>query len=366
MTTAFTFGLLTWLEEYFQVSDSTSPMRTSWTVIGIIFFALVAFLTLERRSFCRYLCPLGGLIGVLGAGAPLIGFRSRDRRVCRQCTTKDCLRGNDRAYGCPWFNWPGGTDSNINCGLCGECFRACPSGNIGLFVDTPLAGLIRPRDRRADVAWTVAILAGIMAHQHLATTPVYETVDTWANNVMGLPHGPNPFLYLLLSALCTMLLAAPAAVAREMLYRRPPGGLRRRGDSFVYRVTPFRMFFLPLSYAAIPLVGCDYLAVEMLGFTQNSPKVVAAAGRLLGVAPEHLAGLMSAQLLSEPAVVQLQITLLVLATLTSMVVAWRITGAEVAPVTHSPTAARIGSAGMMALGGVLVITCYLLTQGAAG
>jgi polyferredoxin len=142
VTTAFMFGLLTWIEEYFKVADDSSPARTSWTVIGIIFFALVAFLTLERRAFCRYLCPLGGLIGVLGAGAPVIGFRSRDRRVCRQCTTKDCLRGNDRAYGCPWFNWPGGTESNINCGLCGECFRACPSGNVGLFVDAPLSGLI--------------------------------------------------------------------------------------------------------------------------------------------------------------------------------------------------------------------------------
>jgi hypothetical protein len=178
---------------------------------------------------------------------------------------------------------------------------------------------------------------------------------------MGLPHGPNPLLFALLSALCTMLLAAPAALAREVLYRRPPGGLRQRGDSFIYRVTPFRMFFLPLSYAAIPLLGFDYLAVEML-----APKLPKASRPRFQSAPEHLASLSSAQLLSEPAVVQLQITLLVLATLTSMVVAWRITGAEVTPVTHSPTAARIGAAGMMALGGVLVITCYLLTQGEAG
>jgi NosR/NirI family nitrous oxide reductase transcriptional regulator len=366
ITTAFMFGLLTWIEEYYQVADESSPMRTSWTVIGIIIVALASFLAFERRSFCRYLCPLGGLIGVLGAVAPVVGFRTRDRRVCRQCTTKDCLRGNENAYGCPWFNWPGGSDSNVSCGLCGECFRACPSGNVGLFVQPPLAGLVRARDHRADVAWTVAILSGIMAHQHLGTTKAYETAETWSNDLVGLAHGPNPFLFVLVSAACTMLLVAPAAAARRLLYRCPRGGLPDRGPSFVYRVTPFRMFFTPLAYAAIPLLGVDFLAVEMLAFTQHSPKVVAAVGRLFGAAPEDLAGMMSAQLMSPPAVVRLQVVVLVLATLTSVAVAWRITGDRVGRVARSPLAARWGAAGLLAVAGALVITTYIVTQGAAG
>jgi len=366
MTTGYMFGVLTWAEEYYRVADGTSPMRTSWTVIGIIALAFVTFLTLERRSFCRYLCPLGGLIGVLGQVAPVVGFRSRDRGVCRQCTTKDCLRGNENAFGCSWFNWPGGSDSNVNCGLCGECFRACPSHNVGLFVQPPLAGLVRPRDRRGDVAWTVAILSGIMAHQHLATTKVHTTVDDWCNQLIGLPHGPNPFLFVALTAACTMLLAVPAALARQALYRRPHGGLPNRGPSFVYRVTPFRMFFHPIAYAVIPLLGVDFLDVEMLAFTQDSPKVVAAVGRLFGASPASLDPLMSAQLLSPEGVVVLQVVLLVIATITSVAVAWRISGAEAGPVATSPLAVRLGTSGLMAVAGALVVWTYVVTQGAAG
>jgi polyferredoxin len=364
--TAIMFGLLTWLEEYFEVPDGSPPARTSWTVIGIILIALLTFLAFERRAFCRHLCPLGGLIGVLGAGAPVTGFKARDREVCLQCTTRDCLHGNDQAYGCPWFSWPGGSDSNINCGLCGECFRACPSDNVGLFVNRPLSGLTRARDRRGDVAWTVAIISGIMAYQHLHTTAVYAEVETWANGLMGMAHGPNPLLLVLLTAVCTMLLAAPAWAGRLLLFREQPGGLPSRDGSFVYRATPFRVFFLPLSYAAIPLLAADFLAVEMMGFLLDSPKVAAAAGRLLGAAPDSLAGLESAHLVGESGVLRVQVAILVLGVLASLAVAWRTVGVEVVPVARAASLARIGACGLMALAGASVIFTYIVTNGDAG
>ena len=70
---------------------------------------------------------------MLGAGASVRGFQARYRRNCRTCPDKECLRGSDRAYGCPWGTWPGGTSSNVDCGLCGECFRSCSRDNVGLF-----------------------------------------------------------------------------------------------------------------------------------------------------------------------------------------------------------------------------------------
>lgn len=366
VTTAVTFAGLTWVEEYYEVADGTSPVRTSWTVIGIIVIAVAAFLIYERRAFCRYLCPLGGLIGVLGAGAPLLGFRARDRRVCAACPTRDCLRGNERGYGCPWFNWPGGSESSVHCGLCGECFRTCRADNVGLFVGRPLTGLTKATDRRADVAWTVAILGGVMMHQHLHETRAWGLLDDWANSLLNLSHGPNPVLYAVLVTVYTLLLVLPAWFAVRLLYRRPTGGLPDRGTSFVYRMSPFRVFLLPLCYAAIPILGSDFLAVEMLGFVQNAPKVIPAAGGLVGIGAGADSSLSSLELMSTPAVVRLQVMVLALGTLASAATMWRIAGAEIVPATRAPLVARIGGVALLAAGGLLLIAFYVVHHGEAG
>ena len=369
VTTAVMFGVLTWIEEYYQVADDSSPQRTSWTVIGIILFALVVFLAYERRAFCRYLCPLGGLIGVLGAGAPLSGFRSRDRAVCRACTTKECLRGSDGAYGCPWSTWPGSNETNINCGLCGECFRSCSTGNVGLYVEPPLVALTRPLGRRADVAWTAVLLAGIMVHQHLHETAWWEGLDGTVNGWTGLPHGPDPLLYVVLTAGYVLVLLLPVWLAQHLFHRRPPGGLPDRGTSFTYRLTPFRAYLVPAWYAVVPLLGCDFLAVQLLGFMQDSPKVIPAAGRLVGLGADGRDGgspLASRELLGTDAVVRLQMALLLLGALASAAVYWRTAAVELAPISRSPRLVQVGGAGLMLLGGVALAWYYAVTQGAAG
>ena len=71
-------------------------------VIGIVLFALATFLVFKRRTFCVHLCPLSGLIGVLGAQGAVAGYRTRDRDVCRSCATRECMRGGENGYGCPW------------------------------------------------------------------------------------------------------------------------------------------------------------------------------------------------------------------------------------------------------------------------
>ena len=366
VTTAVMFGVLTWIEEYYEVADGSPPQRTSWTVIGIIVFALVAFGTLERRAFCRYLCPLGGLIGVLGAGAPLTGFRSRDRAVCRACTTKECLRGSANAYGCPWSTWPGASETGINCGLCGECFRSCRTGNVGLYVERPLAALTRSQGRRADVAWTAIVLAGVMVHQHLHETAWWKGLDDTLNGWTGLPHGPNPVGFVVLTAGYVVALLVPVWLARHLFHRRPPGGLPDRGTSFTYRMSPSRAYLVPSWYAVVPLLGCDFLAVELLGLLQDSPKVIPAAGRLLGLGGDGESPLASAQLMGTDAVVRLQVALLLLGGLASAAVFWRTAAAELAPISRAPRVVQAGGTALILLGGGLLAWYYAFTQGAAG
>jgi NosR/NirI family nitrous oxide reductase transcriptional regulator len=358
-----TFALLTWIEEFFEIAGPGDPPLTSVMVVGIIAVAIGTFLVFDRRTFCRYLCPLSGVIGVLGAQAPLAGFRARDRQVCLDCTTKDCLNGNENGYGCPWFNWPGSAQSNLNCGLCGECFRSCPSANVGLYVERPLTGLIRSGHRRADVAWAVAGLAAIVVYQQVNATGTYTALDDGLNRLTHLPHYPNPIAYLGVIGALVLLIAAPAGLAAVSLVRPdavPPGG----GDSFVYRRSPFRAVFLPSMYALVPLVGADYLARQLPKFMDNAAKVIPAAGHLLRLGAGAGSGLSNVTMGSTGVVVAAQLVTVALGTGASLYAAYRIGHSELASVLRAPVIARAGLPALVIAGGVLMGWLYVLIQAA--
>ncbi len=107
----------------------TRPLVTSAVLSAFIVLAIVFSLKYGKRIFCRYLCPVGGFIGLYSMMAPL-ELRVRDRDVCRRHKEKDCINGNARGYGCPWMEVPWNMERNAYCGLCTECLKTCPKENI--------------------------------------------------------------------------------------------------------------------------------------------------------------------------------------------------------------------------------------------
>src|SRR5512139_2542264 len=89
----------------------TSPLVTAITLILFIVVSLVVSLFFERKSFCRYLCPIGGFVGVYAQVAP-VGVRVKDPAVCASHTDKTCYVGSDAGYGCPYFNLPQKLETN--------------------------------------------------------------------------------------------------------------------------------------------------------------------------------------------------------------------------------------------------------------
>jgi polyferredoxin len=49
----------------------TKPAVTAWLLFGLILVAVIVSLIFERRAFCRYLCPVGGFIGLYSQISPL-------------------------------------------------------------------------------------------------------------------------------------------------------------------------------------------------------------------------------------------------------------------------------------------------------
>lgn len=85
-------------------------------VLGMIVLASIVIF----RPFCKYLCPLGAIYGLMN---PIAGVRMRVAK--EKCT--DC--GACRAA-CEMCVDPSRTPNSPECIRCGECRKACPTGAI--------------------------------------------------------------------------------------------------------------------------------------------------------------------------------------------------------------------------------------------
>lgn len=121
----------------------TTPIVTAAVLLGLLVLAFAVSIFFERRTFCRYLCPVGGFIGLYSLASPL-ALRVRDPRICKDHPTRECYHGSPSGHGCPWMIYPGALDRNAPCGLCMECLRTCPLDNVSLVLRLPGSDL-KPR-----------------------------------------------------------------------------------------------------------------------------------------------------------------------------------------------------------------------------
>ncbi len=136
----------------------TTPNITGIVLAAMLFAAIGLSTIFERRAFCRYLCPVGGFIGLYSQTAP-IELRIKDKQVCVTCEGKPCYNGSQAGYGCPWNVFPGGLTKNTYCGLCMECIRTCPHDNIAVNLRPFSADLAKP-STRMDEAFKAFIMLG--------------------------------------------------------------------------------------------------------------------------------------------------------------------------------------------------------------
>jgi len=357
-----TFILLTFIEEYFNIAGPGVPRYTAIMVLGIVATAVPVFLVFERRSFCRYLCPLSALIGTVGSMGSVAGFRTVDRDTCLACTTKDCMRGGASGYGCPWFTWPGSAESNAACGLCTECYKACPSNNVGLFLQVPLTSVVAPRRRRWDLAWAIALLWGLVVFQQVNATNGYTVLDNALNRATGWPAYPNPIDYLgIIGAVA--LVSAGVLWAWGKVFLDPAQRRVVDAPSRLDRVTPFRQAFLPLAYGLIPVVGMDYFARQLPKFFLHLPSLIPAIVGIFGVDTQHWS-LVSAHLLSVPAIVDVQLGVMLLGTAAGAWAMLRIFDRDLAGIVRHRALARLSAVAVVVAFGAVAGWLYVIMHGA--
>lgn len=246
------FILLTWLELGFKVT--MSPRITAWMALGITAAAVMGAFIFERKTFCRYACPVGRIIGIYALFSP-VEVRAKDLDVCRSCRTQSCFKGNAQGEACPTSLYIPAMRENTNCLTCMECAKSCEVNNVALNARPWGTDLIANHRVRFDEAWLALILLVLAAFHGLTMTAVWRDILSTLQERSGFSH------MLTFSLAMFVLMAIPC-----LLYAGLVAVSYRLGTSDTYS---YRDYFMRYSYALLPIAlfyhlahNCEHLLME--------------------------------------------------------------------------------------------------------
>ncbi|HEC23788.1 MAG TPA: 4Fe-4S binding protein [Chloroflexi bacterium] len=256
-----------WLQNFgflgiaiFSTVILTRPRVSAWVLLGLVLLGVALSLLYEKRVFCKYVCPVGGFIGLYSMLAPL-ELRVRDPQVCASHTSKDCVTGNEHGYGCPWLIYPGGLRRNIDCGLCTECLKTCPRDNITLNLRPAGSDLLAAQEGRLDEAYKGFIMLGCALLYSVVLLGPWGWLKDWAN-LERLPYWALYALGFLAFNLAILpgLFWLAAAIAHRLSSGK--SSLRRLFVDYSYALVPFGLAaWIAFSLGFVLINGSYALAV---------------------------------------------------------------------------------------------------------
>ena len=132
----FLFGLfaliLLW-EELWNLENTA--YLSACLLLLITAGAMIFSAIFERRFWCRYLCPIGGMNGLF-AKLSMTELRAQQGTCSAECTTYQCYKGGpakgegQETNGCPLYSHPAQLTDNRDCVLCMTCLKACPHRSV--------------------------------------------------------------------------------------------------------------------------------------------------------------------------------------------------------------------------------------------
>lgn len=174
----FAFVMLTWLDV--QLGIVRSPLVTGFLFVAIILIATGTAMIYERRTFCRYLCPIGGVIGLYSMFSG-VELRAKDCTTCSGHKIKECYVGGAEGRGCPMFEMPSKMDSNNACNFCGECVKSCPNDNITLRLRGFFKDAWTTSRHRVDEATLAIVIVGVSI---FVTGDMLKPWEGWMNSAI--------------------------------------------------------------------------------------------------------------------------------------------------------------------------------------
>ena len=260
------FFLLTWADGYWGIVRS--PYVTAWILAAFFAAAIAMGALFARRTFCRYVCPIGGVIGLYSMIAP-VELRPKSLEVCRGDADKFCYTGCEQGRGCPMFEFPQKMDSNAYCFYCGECLKTCARENLALRFRAAGKDLWTMASRRLDEAFLAVAMVAVagMAAGHMVA-PWHgwmEALTSW------LPWAGLKDHALADKLTYTAVFWASAVLVPLIVYGA--GSLAWRLTGRPEKTSPYRLF-VRFGYAFVPLGLAMHLAHNLPHLFLEGPLAV--------------------------------------------------------------------------------------------
>lgn len=132
----FLFGLFALILLWEELWNLENTAYLSACLLLLITAGAMIFSTIfERRFWCRYLCPIGGMNGLF-AKLSMTELRAQQGTCSATCTTYQCYKGGaakgegQETNGCPLYSHPAQLADNKDCVLCMTCLKACPHRSV--------------------------------------------------------------------------------------------------------------------------------------------------------------------------------------------------------------------------------------------
>ncbi len=232
----FLFGLFTLIflwEELWNLENTA--YLSSWLLLLITAGAVICSQIFERRFWCRYLCPIGGMNGLF-AKLSMTELRAQQGTCSAECTTYQCYKGGpvkgegQDTNGCPLYSHPAQLVDNRDCVLCMTCLKACPHRSVELNLRPPGIELWTTHQPRSyEVALLLLLLGGIFLHR-------LPEIEAW----LGLNFRMEQFLpHAVVSVVVLAIASIIPLLGQGLLTLLSPGKHRP---------------FVELAYGYLPLV----------------------------------------------------------------------------------------------------------------
>ncbi|MEO0824946.1 MAG: sigma 54-interacting transcriptional regulator [Cyanobacteria bacterium J06639_16] len=168
----FLFSLFVLILLWEELWDLENTAYLSACLLLLITAGAMIFSTIfERRFWCRYLCPIGGMNGLF-AKLSMTELRAQQGTCSAECTTYQCYKGGPQkgegqaTNGCPLYSHPAQLEDNRDCVLCMTCLKACPHRSVELNWRPPGIELWTTHVSRSyEVALLLLLLDAVFLHR---------------------------------------------------------------------------------------------------------------------------------------------------------------------------------------------------------
>lgn len=271
----FLFGMFTLIflwEELWNLENTA--YLSSCLLLLITAGAVIFSLIFERRFWCRYLCPIGGMNGLF-AKLSIIELRAQQGTCAAECSTYHCYKGGKgfgeglTTNGCPVYSHPAQLTDNKDCVLCMTCLKACPHRSVELNLRPPGIELWTTHVPHGyEVALLFLLLGGIYIHR---LPEINSLLGLGINLEQFFPHLGLSIAVLIIPPMIPLV----AYAVMQAIYRLG------KAESIPFKITK-PLSFVCLAYGYLPLVWGGSLAHYWRLGLQEGGRVIPVAFATFG------------------------------------------------------------------------------------